>query len=159
VTVVVVGLLVVPAASGQYLGWNETATIDHTKAMRYRVQSLTLTKSTWKASISFQNLTKQPLGVARGFGIAFYADPKTQALAKAVGFLPVNRYSKPLPKTLAPGATWTGVVSGIGSLTTTQVVYARVIFGPFTGLPSEKTAQVWITNHNLPVGQPSGPVI
>ena len=39
-----------------------------------------------------------------------------------------------------------------GSLNTNARVYARVIFGPFTGFPGQRSAVVWITDHARAIG-------
>ena len=150
----VVCLVAAGSSAATAVHWNETATIDHAHVMRYTVDSLTVGKTSWSAQVSFRNESKATLKVGEQFGLAFYSDRSTQALTKAVGRAYATEASSPVPKTLKPGASWSGTIGGTGKLDLTGTVYARVIFGPFTGLPGEKTPVVWITNHELPLSPP-----
>jgi hypothetical protein len=150
----VIGLVAAGQAAATAVHWNESATIDHAQVMQYSVDSLTVGKTNWSAEVSFKNDSSKTLKVGEQFGLAFYSDRSTQALTKAVGRAYATEASSAVPKTLKPGASWSGTIGGTGKLNLTGTVYTRVIFGPFTGLPGEKAPVVWITNHELPVSPP-----
>jgi hypothetical protein len=150
-------LALAPVASATTVRWKESAVIDHAHVMRYEVDSITLGKTSWSAHVTFSNTSDKTLQVGDQFGLAFYAKKSQSQLSKAVGFAPATTFSSKVPKTLAPGKTWSGTISGKGELKTTTRVYERVVFGPFTGLPGEKGAVVWITNHSLAIGTKPAP--
>jgi hypothetical protein len=160
-------LLVVSSATAGRVAWNEAAKSGGVKVMTYTVDSLTFGANGWSAHVSFRNVSHVSIGmsVRREFEAAFFADPKTETLTQAVGFAPATTFSSKLPTLLKPGASWTGTISGTGRLSTNQRIYARVVFGPFSGLPGTKTSVVWITDHSLTLGKaavpvgPTGPVI
>lgn len=159
-------LLAPAAASAARVGWNETAKIGGARVMSYRVDSLSVRKNGWSASVSFKNLSHRTIKVGSQFGVAFYVGPKAEDLSLAVGFASATKFSSPTPTVLKPGASWSGVISGSGKLSLGGLVYARVVFGPFTGMPGESTSVVWITDHSTTVGtggaavpRPTGPVI
>jgi len=143
------GLLTAGPAAATTVHWNETATVNHVKVMGYRVDSLTVGKGSWTASVSFTNESSATLKVGTQFGLAFYADKSAEALSKEVGFAHVTEVSSQIPTSLGPGASWSGTIGGTGKLTIRNTLYTRVVFGPFTGLPGEKNPVVWITNHEL----------
>jgi hypothetical protein len=159
--------LLVPASAGAArVGWNETAKVAGARVMSYRVDSLSVGTSNWSARVSFKNLSRRTIKVGSQFGVAFYLDPDAEDLTYAVGFAEATKFSTPTPTVLKPGASWTGVISGSGSFVTAGRVYARVVFGPFTGVPGESTAIVWITDHKTTVSSnanaaapATGPVI
>ena len=159
-------LLLAPAAAATSSGWNETAKSGGTSIMTYTVDSFTFGSKGWQAHVTFRNLSKATITVGRGFGVAFFGDAHTEDTARAVGFAIASTFSTKLPKSLRPGASWTGVIGGTGSLTRSQKVWARVVFGPFTGLPGIGTSMVWITDHAKVLSGPlslapvvTGPVI
>ena len=135
--------------------------------MTYTVDSLTFDAKGWSAHVSFRNISHVSIAMSvhRQFEAAFFADPKTENLTQAVGVAPATMFSSKLPTLLKPGASWTGTISGTGRLATNQRVYARVVFGPFSGLPGTTTSVVWITDHSLTLGKattrvgPTGPII
>jgi hypothetical protein len=142
-----------PAAAGATrVGWHETAKVAGARVMSYRVDSLSVRTSGWSAHVSFKNLSTRTIRVGSQFGVAFYLDPNAEDLTYAVGFASATKFSKPTPTVLRPGASWTGVISGSGTLLLSGRVYARVVFGPFTGVPGESTAIVWITDHKTTIG-------
>jgi hypothetical protein len=141
----------VSAGAGR-VGWNETAKVAGARVMSYRVDSLSVRTNGWSARVSFKNLSNKTIKVGSQFGVAFYLDPKAEDLTYAVGFAAATKFSTPTPTTLKPGASWTGVISGSGTLLMSGRVYARVVFGPFTGVPGESTSIVWITDHKTTVG-------
>jgi hypothetical protein len=147
-----VALLAALPAGATTVRWDETAVIDHARVMHYKVDSITLGSKGWSAHVSFVNTSKQPVKVGDQFGLAFYAKKSDSSLSKAIGFAQATTFSSKVPATLKPGATWSGTISGAGNLTVKGTIYERVVFGPFTGLPGEAHAVVWITNHALAVG-------
>jgi len=157
------------AAAAGTVRWNETATIDGARVMTYHVDSISIRSTGWSARVSFRNISNRTIQVGSEFGVAFYADPKAEDLTEAVGFASATKFSTPTPTTMKPGASWTGIISGTGNLSTSGTFYARVVFGPFTGLPGESTSIVWITDHKTtvrgsggaapPPPPPVGPVI
>ncbi|HWB21516.1 MAG TPA: hypothetical protein VG652_01360 [Gaiellaceae bacterium] len=147
-TAVAAGLLVAPAFAAKALNWNETFKNADGKVLNFKVTSLTVTQTGWSAKVSFANLSKQTIQVGNEFGIAFFANSKTtnpinaSALAQATTFAPKR------PTALKPGATWAGVIGGSGQLETAKTSgYARILFGPFVGVPGQKAATSWITDH------------
>jgi hypothetical protein len=148
-----IGLLSAPAATAGRVGWTETAKVDRQSVMRYQVTSVTIGKANWSARVAFSNLSSKSIRVgATRFGIAFYSDSKTERLSEAIGFALATKFSATPPKTLKPGASWSGMISGSGSLSADGEVYARIVFGPFSGLPGEGKSVVWITDHAKPMG-------
>ena len=134
--------------------------------MTYTVDSLTIGAKSWSAHISVKNVSQATIAVRSGFGVAFYTDPKTTSLSRIAGFGPATKFSTKLPTSLKPGGSWTGTIGGVGRVATSQKIYARIVFGPFTGVPGRSSAMVWITDHALAVGKapspaktpPAGPV-
>ncbi|MBV8480266.1 MAG: hypothetical protein JOY72_08175 [Actinobacteria bacterium] len=144
--------LVVPAAANAgRVGWNETAKVAGKRVMTYRVDTLSVGSGSWTAHVSFKNISSKTIKVGSQFGLAFYLDPKAEDLTAAVGFAQATKFSTPTPTTLKPGESWTGEIGGSGSLSSGLHVYARVVFGPFTGVPGESSSIVWITDHRTTV--------
>ena len=150
-------LVLAPAAAATSSGWNEGAKVGGRSVMTYTVDSLTFGTKGWQAHVSFRNLSKATIAVGTGFGVAFFGDARTVDTTKAVGFAVASTFSTKLPKSLKPGASWTGVIGGVGSLTRSQTVWARLIFGPFTGLPGIGGRMVWITDHAKMLTGPLSP--
>jgi hypothetical protein len=145
------------AASAGRVGWNETAKVRGARVMSYRVDTVSVRKNGWSAHVSFKNLSHQTIRVGAEFGLAFYADGKATSLTQAVGFASATKFSTKTPTSLKPGESWTGVIGGSGNLTMSGRVYARVVFGPFTGMPGENSSVVWITDHATTVGTGAPP--
>ena len=157
-------LVVASAAGAQRVAWNEAAKSAGVDVMTYTVDSVTFDAKGWSAHVSFHNVSHATIGMSarREFGVAFFADPKSESLSNAVGFATATTFSSKLPTSLKPGDSWSGTIGGTGKLGTTQRIYARVVFGPFSGLPGTSTSVVWITDHSLTLGKaptPTGPVI
>jgi hypothetical protein len=160
-------LVVAGSAAAKRVTWNEAAKSGGAKVMTYTVDSLTFNAKGWSAHVSFHNVSQKTIGMSarREFGAAFFADPKSESLSRAVGFATATTFSSKLPTSLKPGDSWTGTISGTGKLTSNGRVYARVVFGPFSGLPGTTSAVVWITDHSMTLGKaaapatPVGPVI
>jgi hypothetical protein len=161
------GLALASSAAAAPVGWSEAAKSGGKNVMTYTVDSLTFDAKGWRAHVSFRNVSKTTIAMnpAREFGVALFADNKTEVLSRRVGFAVATSFSSKLPTSLKPGDSWTGTIGGTGRLTTSARLYARVVFGPFTGLPGTTSSVVWITDHFLPLGAgaipvaPSGPVI
>jgi len=160
---VAAGLLVAPALAAKPLNWNETFKNADGKVLNFRVTSLTVTQTSWTAHVSFTNLSKQTIHVGNEFAIAFFANAKTTDPRHSSTLLQATAFSPKRPTKLKPGATWAGTISGNGQLLTTKTSgYTRILFGPFAGVPGEKSATYWITNHETPIAatslKPSEPV-
>jgi hypothetical protein len=152
VTTVAAGLLVTPAFAAKALHWNETFKNADGKVLNFRVTSLTVTQTSWSAKVSFANLSKQTVQVGNEFGIAFFANAKTTDPIKASALSQATAFSPKRPTALKPGATWSGVISGTGQLETAKTSgYLRVLFGPFVGVPGQKAATSWITDHSTSI--------
>jgi len=144
----VAALFSLPAFSSTGLNWNETAKNGKTPVLSFAVTSLTIGNAGWSAHVSFGNLSKQTVKVGNQFGVAFFADATTTNPADAAALAPATSFSPSRPLTLKPGATWAGVISGTGQLSGSRPsLYARVIFGPLSGVVGHKTAIYWITDH------------
>jgi hypothetical protein len=125
--------------------------------MSYRVVSLTFGKSGWNAHVSFRNLSNKTIRVGHEFGVGFWTSRGATSLRQVVGFATATKFSSAVPTVLKPGQSWTGVIGGGGSLDTNARVYARVVFGPFTGFPGQRSAVLWITDHAKALGTVATP--
>ena len=158
-------LAAAPVSSADRLGWNEKAKYKGKSVMSYQVASLTITASSWSARVSFHNLSHKTIRVGNEFGVGFWPSSTATSLSEAIGFATATKFSSRPPAVLKPGASWSGVIGGSGQLASGTRVYARVVFGPFTGFPGQSTAVVWITDHAQPMGTDAkdsggaGPVI
>jgi hypothetical protein len=141
-------LATAPVAGAARVNWNEKAKYAGKPIMSYRVVSITFTKQGWRALVSFRNLSKRPIKVGNRFAIGYWTNPKSYSYAQALGFAPVTRFSSKVPSVLKPGDHWSGTISGTGVPSGTGTVYARIIFGPFTGFPGRTQAVSWITDHS-----------
>ena len=148
-------LVAAPVAGAERLGWDEQAKYAGKPVMSYRVVSLTFGKSGWNAHVSFRNLSKQTIRVGNQFGVGFWTSRKATSLQELAGLASATTFSSKMPAVLRPGESWTGVIGGKGQLHAGGRVYARVIFGPFTGFPGQRSAVWWITDHVQALG--SGP--
>jgi hypothetical protein len=149
---VAVALVQTASATAGRVGWNEAAKWQGAKVMTYRVDTLTIDAQGWRARVSFRNLSPGTIGVGRKFGVAFYPDSKSAASAQGELVRAIT-FSKKLPKSLRPGGSWTGTMASPGRLTSDRRIYARFVFGPFSGLPGTSGPIVWITDHVQPVGK------
>lgn len=149
VAAVTAGLLVAPAFAAKKLHWNETYKDKAGRVLNFQVTSLSVTQTTWTAHVSFQNLSKKTVQVGNQFGIAFFATAKTEDPTKASALVQATTFSPARPTALKPGASWSGVISGTGQLSTAKTSgYARILFGPFLHVPGQKgTSTYWITDH------------
>ena len=142
------------AAAGK-VSWEEKAKNGDVPVMGFRVGSLSFARTSWSARVTFTNLSKQTVTIGADFGAAIFDDSKTEDLNRAIGFAVALRFSPARPSTLAPGASWSGTIGGDGTLNSSASVrYARVVFGALGGLPGQKGAVYWVTDHALTL-QPS----
>src|SRR5262245_15477884 len=148
-------LVAAPAAGAERLGWNEKAKYAGKPVMSYRVVSLTFGERGWNAHVSFRNLSSRTIRVGNEFGVGFWTSRKATSLQEVAGIASATTFSSKVPAVLKPGQSWTGVIGGRGQLNSRGRVYARVIFGPFTGFPGQRSAVWWITDHARALG--SGP--
>ncbi len=151
-TAATAGLLVAPAFAAKKLHWNETYKNSAGRVLNFQVTSLSVTQSTWTAHVSFQNLSKKTVKVGNQFAIAFFATAKTEDPAKASSLVQATTFSPARPTVLGPGASWSGVISGTGQLSTkTTSGFVRILFGPFLDVPGQKGTTYWITDHETSV--------
>jgi hypothetical protein len=144
----VAAMLAVPAFPALGVNWNETAKDGKVPVLSFHVTSLTIGKTTWSAHVSFGNLSKKTVEVGNQFGVAFFESPTSEDLSTAAALAPATKFSPARPVVLKPGATWTGVISGTGELTGSRPrLYARVVFGPLTGVAGQTKPVSWITDH------------
>jgi len=163
----VAALLAMPAFSALGLNWNETAKDGKVPILSFHVTSLTIGTKEWSAHVSFGNLSKKTIKVGNQFAVAFFVDATNENLADAAALAPATSFSPTRPVALKPRATWTGVISGTGQLTASRPsLYARVVFGPLTGVAGQTKPVYWITDHSKtlpPAGTgtvvPTGPQI
>ena len=141
--------LAVGASAGK-VSWDEKAKDGKVAVMGFHVHSLAFGKRRWSAHVTFTNLSKQTIRIGANFGAAIFGDSKTEDLSRAIGFALALRFSPARPTALAPGASWNGTIGGDGTLSSSASVrYARVVFGPLRGLPGQKGAVYWVTDHAL----------
>jgi hypothetical protein len=138
-----------PALAADQLGWNELAKVKGASVLRFEVQSITIGKSGWSAHVSFRNVSNHTVRVGDIFGLSFYRGAGITPTTRVDAFGHATRFSPAKPATLAPGASWTGVIQGDGhpQPKLTGKVYARILFGPFYGVPGFSKAFFWITDH------------
>jgi hypothetical protein len=140
----------VGGASAGKVTWEESAKDGKVPVMGFRVDSLTFGKQSWSAHVTFTNLSQQTIKIGANFGAAIFDNSKTEDLSRAIGFALALRFSPARPQALAPGASWHGTIGGDGTLNASASVrYARVVFGPLRGLPGQKGAVYWVTDHAL----------
>ena len=137
-------------AAADRVSWDEKAKNGNIPVMGFRVGSLSFGKTSWSASVTFTNLTKRTITIGAEFGAAIFGDSKSEDLNSAIGFAVALRFSPARPTSLAPGASWSGTIGGDGTLNSSASVrYARVVFGPLGGVPGQKGAVYWVTDHAL----------
>src|SRR5580765_2885456 len=78
-------LFLAASATSAHVGWNESAKAKGQKVMTYKVDSLTFDKQGWRAHVSFRNVSKVNIGVRHEFAVAFFDDPKAEALPQRIG--------------------------------------------------------------------------
>jgi hypothetical protein len=151
-------LLVAPAvaAAPSTLLWKETANDGKTPVMSFTVTSLTFAGGGWTARVSFGNLSKKTIQVGNDFGVAFFETATATDPAHAAAFAVATSVTPARPVSLKPGASWSGLVGGPGQLAANRPrLYARLVFGPLSGVPGQSSAIDWVTNHSLPIA-PAG---
>jgi hypothetical protein len=158
-------LLVSPAlaAPSTRVSWKETWKVEGVPVMTFKVTAVTVGKTRWTAHVSFRNLLRRAVGVpSNSFGIAFYPSAKLTPTTRPEAYGIAMTFSQPRPTRLAPGGSWTGVISGPGRPKITGKTWARLVFGPFDGLPGKQKLALWITDHAIALNlgsKPSGPLV
>jgi hypothetical protein len=145
------------AAAEVKLDWREQIKDSHGRVvMTYRVHGLVVDKSGWAAAITYRNLSKRTIRISPDFGLALYRTSKPGI--HPARFLSAAQSRPTTPRTLAPGARWTGAIGGPGK--PPAGMYVRVVFGYFAGLPISgfPGGFVWITDHAYRMPKPTGPV-
>jgi hypothetical protein len=154
-------LLAAPALADD--GWNETATAHGKPLMSFTVDRVSIGAMRWSAHVSFRNLSPRTVSVGNDFGLFVYRKARFAPTTRPEAFGRATSFSKRRPMRLKPGASWSGTIAGPGHAKITGIGYARILFGPFTGLPAGPTPFLWITRHSLPLDfgakVPSGLVI
>ncbi len=142
------------------LDWRETFG-DAGEQLVFTVAELEVTTTGWRARIGMANESSvnwhiEPNATPDGtFGLQLFESGDSDELDERnrAGTLPAVRaataYVPTLPSSLAPDASWEGVISARGSLV--AGAFVRVVFGtlvadgkPPEGLPAQL---VWITDH------------
>ena len=145
------------AAAEVKLDWREQIKDGHGHvAMTFRVHGLVVDKTGWAAAITFRNVSGHTVRITPDFGLALYKTSKPGG--RPDRFLPAVQSKPNLPRTLAPGARWTGAIGGPGK--PPVGMYVRVVFGHFGGLAISgfPAGFVWITDHAYRMPKPTGPV-
>jgi hypothetical protein len=137
------------AAAGT-VNWDEKAKDGKVAVMGFRVASLAFGKQSWSAQVRLTNLSTKTITIGDNFGAAIFDDGTTEDLSRAIGFAYALKFSPARPTALRPGASWNGTIGGDGTLEASAAVrYARLVFGPLRGLPGQKRAVYWVTDHAL----------
>ena len=151
------------AAPSARVDWKETWKVQGVPVLSFAVTSINIGNKTWSARVSFRNLLHTPIGVpSNSFGIAFYPSAKLTPTTRPVAYGIAKTFSNGRPTRLAPGGSWSGVISGPGRPKITGKTWARIVFGPFDGLPGKQKFALWITDHSIVLNlgsKPSGPLV
>jgi hypothetical protein len=149
----------VAPASAARLDWRERAFDGRVAVLRFLVTRLTVGSSSWSAQVSLTNLSRRTISVGDQFGVALYPSAGGSSPGEALLVAYATAFAPRRPHRLQPGATWSGAISGrapFGASSASR--YARVVFGPLRGVPGEKRAIFWITNHRLEIPGDSNPL-
>lgn len=120
--------------------------------MTFRFESLTFGASSWSAEVSIKNVSDRTIRVGDNFGVEVFANRSTVNPDKGLAFGSATSFSPPRPTVLRPGDSWSGVIGGNGKPPKgTATRYVRLIVGSFSGVPGQKRAFVWVSNHSLPL--------
>jgi peptide/nickel transport system permease protein len=114
------------------LGWNEERPVDGGGRMTFQVRSIQLGSKGWRVRASFRNETPIELHVTKGLGFAIASSfglVHTREPLPGLDSIPAIHSNPPLPARVAPGASWSGVFSGLGAPPAGATVY--VSFGQF----------------------------
>jgi hypothetical protein len=124
--------------------------------LSFVVESVNVGSSSWHARIAVRNLSSRSVGVGAEFGLAFFDGAHQKRLGQAAGFAVASSASSGIPRTLKPGDGWSGEIGGKGRVDTYGgVLYARVVFGPFSNLLSGGKSLLWISEHAATITSPS----
>jgi hypothetical protein len=145
------------AAAEVKLDWREQIKDRHGHVvMTFRVHGLVVDKTGWAAAITFRNASQRTIRINPDFGLALYKTSTPSG--RPDRFLPAAQAKPVMPRSLAPGARWTGAVGGPGK--PPAGMYVRVVFGHFSGLAvgGFPDGFIWITDHAYRMPKPTGPV-
>jgi hypothetical protein len=142
-------LTLVPAAGASqtyYLGWREFAVVKGSgKEMLFRVGTLTVNGSAWSVSASFASRSSKTLGLRPNFELLV---GRTETQTHGLTVLRATAYSPAPPRTLAPGASWSGTFSGRGAAALVKGRFVHVSFGWFVGrLFPDTPGFAWVTDN------------
>ena len=140
-----------PALGERALNWNELAKVKGHGVIRFKVQSISVGKTGWSAHVSFTNVSNRTMRVGNVFGLSYFRGPGITPTTHFDAFGRATRFSPAKPATLRPGESWTGVIQGKGRPALTGKVYARILFGPFYGVPGFPNPYYWVTDHSRTV--------
>jgi len=169
--VALVVLFAAPAGAvpASHVNWKETWKVNGVPVLSFKVTSVTVGETKWTAQVSFRNLLHRTVKIPRNsFGIAFYASAKLTAKTPPEAYGLAKTFSKPRPSQLAPGSSWTGVISGLGRPAITGKAWVRIVFGPFSNVPGVSKLSLWVTDHALVLtlgakpakpAKPGGPLV
>jgi hypothetical protein len=109
--------------------------------------------------VTIKNDSRRTIRVGDEFGVEIFATKAQTNLNKGLAFGHAISFSPKRPVELRPGESWTGTIGGAGHPpTSTASRYARLVFGSFTGVPGQRGAILWVTDHALRVpGTRPGP--
>jgi hypothetical protein len=142
--------LFAPAASSARtipLGWNERFEVSGRPVMSFQVRSMTISKSSWSARVSFRNLTGRPVTIRNRFALLHSRVRSTRAF----GRLAARSLRPRMPSRLAAGQGWSGTFSGTGAASL-RGVFVRVHFDEFVGRLAQGRARFgWVTDHAVRV--------
>ncbi len=135
---------------------SEIAKVGSKPVPSFVVESVRVGSSSWRARIAVRNLSPHTVGVGGEFGLAFFDGARQKRLGQAAGFAVASTVSSSIPRTLKPGAGWSGEIGGKGRVDTYGgVLYARVVFGPFSNLLRGGKSLLWISEHAATITSPA----
>jgi hypothetical protein len=159
-----------PALGERSLNWSELAKVKGHGVLRFKVQSISIGKTGWSARVSFRNVSGRTMRVGNVFGLSYFRGSQITPTTRFDAFGRATRFSPAKPASLRPGESWTGVIQGKGRPALTGKVYARILFGPFYGVPGFPNPYYWVTDHSRTVqlaaaaakpkkGKPKNPLV
>src|SRR5579862_1839602 len=110
------------------VSWKETWKVQGVPVLSFAVTAVSIGKTKWSAHVSFRNLLHKSLTVpSNSFGLALYRSAKLTPTTRPEAFGIAKTFSRGRPSRLAPGGTWTGVISGPGRPKITGKTWARIV--------------------------------
>jgi hypothetical protein len=145
----VAAVLLAPSAQAQQqisLNWREHLSYQNRPIMSFRVDEIQLRANSWSVRAKYTNLSKVNVTYVKNvFNLGVWT--RVTATCKHVG-LPARRFVPPIPATLRPGRSWSGVISGSGR--PPPRAFLRFVFALFRGPPNAYGPHHsfgWITDH------------